>query len=572
MDRHQPEPAAALVAYFSMEIALEPAIPTYAGGLGVLAGDTLLSAADLHVPMVAVTLIHHKGYFDQILDASGCQSEKGEPWHPALHAELLDARTKVLIEGREVKIQAWRYWVTSATGSSVPVILLDADLPENQESDRSLTDSLYGGDDHYRLSQEIVLGIGGVRMLRALGYSGLATFHMNEGHASFLALELLEEHLGHPRLSEATEADVRAVRTKCVFTTHTPVPAGHDQFSRALVEQVLGTDRLGVLSATHCCPDSTLNMTFLALRFSHYINGVAMHHGAISQGMFPEYPIRAITNGVHAVRWTSTAFQGLYDRHLPEWRRDNVYLRYAIGISTQEIEAAHQSAKEHLLQEIQTKAGVVLDPRAFTIGFARRAAAYKRLDLLFTDTDRIRRIVAERGKLQIVYAGKAHPRDEPGKEQIRSVFRHGAALRSSQIQVVYLEDYGIQWAKLLTAGVDLWLNTPLRPEEASGTSGMKAAMNGVPSLSVLDGWWIEGCLEGVTGWAIGEADVPASSSDESASLYDKLGSIMSLYYQERHKYSAVMRSAIALNGSFFNTQRMLTQYVANAYTDLSERP
>lgn len=312
-----------------MEIALEPGIPTYAGGLGVLAGDTLRSAADLDIPMVAVTLVHHKGYFDQILDETGHQSEAPEPWEPGQHAELMSCSTSVPLEGREVRVRAWRYAMKGHSERAIPVFLLDTDCPENAEWDRTLTNSLYGGDEHYRLCQEAVLGIGGIRMLRELGYAGLTTFHMNEGHAALLSLQLLEEKLGHSRLGEATEADIRDVRSKCVFTTHTPVPAGHDKFPRDLVTKVLGGDRLGVLEVTRCCPDSLLNMTFLALRFSHYINGVAMHHGALSHDMFPDYPIRAITNGVHAETWTSPEFHMLYDRHIPEWHGDNLYLRYA---------------------------------------------------------------------------------------------------------------------------------------------------------------------------------------------------------------------------------------------------
>ena len=556
----------ARVAYFSMEIALEPEIPTYSGGLGVLAGDMLRSAADLDVPMVAVTLAHRHGYFDQILDESGHQSEAPEPWDPSQHADLLGPSVEIPLEGRQVRIRAWRYTIVGHKDRTIPVFLLDTDWPENTEWDRSLTDSLYGGDEHYRLCQEVVLGIGGIRLLRELGYSELATFHMNEGHAALLTLQLLEEKLGHPRLSEATEADIREVRTKCVFTTHTPVPAGHDQFPRDLVEQVLGHDRLGILDATHCCPQSVLNMTFLALRFSHYINGVAMHHGAVSHDMFPEYPIRAITNGVHAETWTSPEFHALYDRHMPEWHRDNLYLRYAIGIARNEIQAAHQAAKLRLFQQVGTRAGVTLDPNVFTIGFARRATAYKRFDLLFSDPERLRKITEDVGPVQILYGGMAHPKDEAGKEQIRRVYEFAAKLRSPKLKIVYLEDYRLPWAKLLTAGVDLWLNTPLRPQEASGTSGMKAALNGVPSLSILDGWWIEGCLEGITGWAIGQdGEVREATAGEAESLYEKLAAITALFYQRHDDYTHVMRGAIALNGSFFNTQRMLAQYVENAY-------
>ena len=554
------------VAYFSMEIALEPDIPTYSGGLGVLAGDTLRAAADFGVPMVGITLAYRKGYFRQILDNAGNQSEAPTQWEPSEHLQQMEGKASVVIEGRHVHVRAWRYWIKGVGAYSVPVYLLDTDCPENSEWDRTLTDSLYGGDAHYRLCQEVVLGIGGVKILRRLGYADLTTFHMNEGHASLLVLALLEERIGDSNLAEATEADIREVRRQCVFTTHTPVPAGHDQFSRELMRQVLGADRAPVLDVTHCCPEDVLNMTFLGLRFSHYINGVAMHHGAISRDMFPLYPIRAITNGVHAGTWTSPAFQNLYDRQIPEWRRDNAYLRYVIGISTEDINVAHRLAKLALLEEVTTKTGVTLDVDAMTIGFARRAATYKRFDLLFADQPRLRDISEHTGPLQIVYAGKAHPQDEPGKDQIRQIFKHATELNGPRLRIVYLEDYGMRLGQLLTSGVDLWLNTPHKPFEASGTSGMKAAMNGVPSLSILDGWWIEGCLEGTTGWAIGkDGDIGEAASDEAESLYTRLNEIATMFYQRPSAYQSVMRAAIAINGSFFNAQRMLSQYVANAY-------
>jgi starch phosphorylase len=556
----------ARVAYFSMEIALESGIPTYSGGLGVLAGDTLRSAADLATPMVGVTLVHRRGYFRQRLDARGNQFEEDAPWKPEVLLEESGARASVEIEGSEVHLRAWKYSIRGISGHKVPVYLLDSDLVENTPWDRTLTDHLYGGDVHYRFCQEALLGIGGVRMLRELGYTHLTDYHMNEGHAALLALGLLEQRLGKPELGSATEEDLEAIRSQCIFTTHTPVPAGHDQFSRALMQQVLGAQRMRVLEVTHCCPEGTLNMTYLALKFSRYINGVAMHHGEISQEMFPLYPIRAITNGVHAVTWTAPSFRELYDRHIPEWRRDNLYLRYARGISLKEIHQAHAAAKRALLQEINSKTQVKMDEKVFTIGFARRVASYKRPELLLGNGDRLRRMAKEFGPLQIVFGGKAHPQDESGKELIRRVMEMAEYLKDA-IRFVYVQDYDMRWAQLITSGADLWLNTPQRPQEASGTSGMKAALNGVPSLSVLDGWWIEGHAEGATGWAIGaESDQPEELSEETASLYDKLEqTILPMFYRQTSRFTEVMRSTISLNGSFFNSQRMVSQYVANAY-------
>jgi starch phosphorylase len=554
------------VAYFSMEVALDPTLPTYSGGLGVLAGDTLRSAADLAVPMVAVTLVYRQGYFRQHLDKMGNQTEEPSAWRPEERLEEVAGTVSVSIEGRAVLVRAWRYWVQGVGGHRVPVYLLDTAIPQNSPWDQTITDQLYGGDTHYRLCQEAILGIGGVEMLEHLGYTGITSYHMNEGHSALLTLALLERQIGRSNLGSANEEDLQAVRRKCVFTTHTPVPAGHDQFPRDLMRQILGEERSSVLHVTHCCPEHLLNMTFVALRFSHYINGVAMHHGEVSRGMFPRYSVRAITNGVHAVTWTSPPYRDLYDHHIPEWRRDNLYLRYAIGISVDEIRSCHAEAKRALLDRVKAHTGAALDEKIMTIGFARRAATYKRADLLFANLERLRWITRHIGPLQIIYGGKAHPHDEDGKALIRRIVELASSVNDA-LKVVYVEDYDMSWGASITSGVDLWLNTPQRPHEASGTSGMKAALNGVPSLSVLDGWWIEGCLEGITGWAIGHGgDIAEDSASEVASLYDKLEMlILPMYYGRPAAFAEVMRSTIAVNGSFFNTQRMLSQYVANAY-------
>jgi glycogen phosphorylase len=560
-----PDERPARIAYFSMEIAVDPQIPTYAGGLGVLAGDALRSAADCGLPIVGVTLLHRRGYFRQQLDEEGQQSEQPEEWSPEAVLERVEPIVSLTLAGTRLSIRAWRYWIEGVTGHKVPIYFLDTDLPENPSWERTLTNNLYGGDERYRLCQEAVLGIGGVRLLRLLKNSDIVRFHMNEGHSALLTLALLEERVGRPNLSTATQDDIEVVRGQCVFTTHTPVPAAFDQFPLELAREVLGPDRISILDVTRCDPPGNLNMTYLALRCSRYVNGVAMHHGEVSHGMFPNYPIHAITNGVHGVTWTGAPFQELYDRHIPEWRRDNLYLRYAIGIDLEEIRQAHLRAKREMIQAIANATGVQFDENVATLGFARRAAAYKRAEMLFTDLDKLHAIRRQAGPFQVVYGGKAHPRDEEGKAVIRRVFQAAAALRDS-IPIVYVPNYDLNWARLLTSGVDLWLNTPHRPYEASGTSGMKAALNGVPSFSVRDGWWIEGHFEGVTGWSIGFDQDPEQHDIEVVSMYDKLERvILPMFYARPNAYAEVMRSAIAVNGSFFNTQRMVSQYVLNAY-------
>jgi starch phosphorylase len=555
------------IAYFSMEIALDPAIPTYGGGLGILAGDMLRSAADLELPIIAITLLHRKGYFRQRLDAGGNQTEEADPWIPESVLQPVEGTFAVRIENRDVHVRAWRYSVHGMAGFIVPVYLLDTDLPENSDWDRTLTDTLYGGDQHYRICQEIVLGIGGVALLRSVGVKNANSYHMNEGHAAFLTLALLEEQLALRKYTVPVEADFEVVRRRCLFTTHTPVQAGHDRFPWELVKQVLGEAQTTLLQQVGFGSDGVLNMTNLALYFSRYVNGVAMRHGEVSQDMFPQFPIHAITNGVHAATWASPPFHDLFDREIPEWRRDNAYMRYAVGIPLEEIKKAHCLAKSALLKEVQRRTGVLLDESALTIGFARRAATYKRADLLFKDIERLKYIAESVGPIQILYGGKAHPHDAGGKALIQRVIQAADGLKN-EIKILYLENYNMALAMLITSGVDLWLNTPQRPQEASGTSGMKAALNGVPSLSVLDGWWVEGCVEDVTGWAIGY-DSKISDDDsaaESASLYDKLErKIIPMFYRAPQAYAEVMRFAIALNASFFNTHRMLSQYKANAY-------
>ena len=555
------------IAYFSMEIGLESNIPTYSGGLGVLAGDTLRAAADMGVPVVAVTLVYREGYFHQVLDGGGSQTEVPFVWHPEEVLEQLPHRVSVLIEGREVQLAAWKYVVHGVTGHTVDVLLLDSDVPENTAGDRALTSRLYGGDARFRLCQEAILGFGGVELLRELGYYEKdLVHHMNEGHSALLSLGLLERQIGAGEAEAVTDSAIEAVRCQCVFTTHTPVAAGHDKFPWDLVRRVLGEKRAALLVAGGCCDNNSLNMTSLALRFSRYANGVALRHEEVSQDMFPGYQIRAITNGVHAVTWTSDPFAHLFDKHIPEWRYDNEYLRYALAIPLSEIQAAHAEAKQAMIAEIQKRSGRRYSDTVLTIGFARRATPYKRASLVFSDIERLKTIARTAGPLQIVYAGKAHPRDEPGKDLIREIFSASEALGET-VPVIYLPDYDMELAKYLIAGVDIWLNTPQKPHEASGTSGMKAALNGVPSFSVLDGWWVEGHIEGVTGWSIEHiGDTADSTAAEGTFLYRKLErTIVPLYYNKPVAFSRIMRSAIALNGSFFNAQRMVSQYRSSAY-------
>ncbi len=552
------------IAYFCMELGIENSIPTYAGGLGILAGDMLRSAADLSVDVIGVTLLYRKGYFHQRFDESGWQIEEEENWDPAQELILLPALANIVVEGRVVIIQSWLYKMRGVNGQINPIIFLDTDVEGNSEEDRAITSKLYAGDRRMRLMQEAVLGVGGFRMLQTLGALNIEKFHMNEGHSALLTLELYRRHL-------AADEPIEEVRRRAVFTTHTPVAAGHDMFDGDLAFSVLGKEFVPEEIRHLAFVDGKLHMTHLGFSFSGYHNGVAKKHSEVTRELFPCYHIESITNGVHVGEWVSDSIAALFDSYIPGWRLDAHNLRYALVIPTEELRLAHATMKARMCEYVhKQEPSVLFDPQVFTIGFARRATLYKRGDILFHDIERLKRIAEKCKGIQIVYAGKAHPNDRDGKLMMQEIIRLMGTLTASKVKCVYLPNYDIELAKLLVAGVDLWLNTPVRPMEASGTSGMKAAMNGVPHFSTLDGWWLEGHIENLTGWSIGphpedkiSHDVDAEDVDD---LYKKLEYvIIPRFENDQHAWVKMMRSAIAINGSFFNTQRMVEQYVLGAY-------
>ena len=545
------------IAYFSMEIGIDEHIPTYSGGLGILAGDTIKSCADLNVPVVAVTLLSEYGYFYQKIDEQGNQIELPLQFVVSDFLKSLPTTTTIQIENRDVKLRAWYYPYRGLKDYIVPVFFLDSNIEENTPWDRELTKHLYGGDNKYRLAQEVILGIGGVRMLEALAYNTIDKYHMNEGHAALGTLELYRRF-----------QDVEKVRDQCVFTTHTPVAAGHDQFDLSIVRDMLG-EMVPEFIMDEVTFENKLNMTRLALYFSHYVNGVAKKHGEVSRMMFPGYSIDSITNGVHTRTWVSDPFQKLFDTHMPGWRSDPMMLRSAFSIDKSEIWSAHMEAKKKLIDFVNHRYNLGMNYDDFTIGFARRQTEYKRPDLLISDPERLKEIAASKGKIQLIYAGKAHPKDNSGKESIKKIFKIMKELNFENIKMAFINNYDMRIGKLMTSGVDLWLNTPRRPMEASGTSGMKAAHNGVPQFSTLDGWWIEGRIENITGWAIGSRKSNERDSvdeDDRNDLYKKLeNTIIPKFYNDRDNWIRTMRSCIAINASFFNTDRMIQQYVLSAY-------
>jgi len=545
------------VAYFSMEIGVNSDIPTYSGGLGVLAGDVIRSSADLRIPLIAVTLVSRKGYLKQKITPDGTQLDYPDEWEPEEFMRLLPTTILLKIGEREVKVGAWAFDQQSLTGGVVPVLFLTTDVEGNAQEDREITDYLYGGDEAYRLKQEIVLGMGGVRILEALNIN-IKKYHMNEGHSSLLTLELLRRN----------EMNVDKVKNLCVFTTHTPVEAAFDKFSYDLVSQVLGTEVPTEVLERYGGPDR-LNMTLLALNLSKYTNGVTEAHMEYSRKLFPGYHIQEITNGVHSYTWTCQYFRQLFDSHIRGWANEPELLVRVDAIPDEELWEAHVKAKRDLFDFIDENAGARMDADALTLGFARRATEYKRATMIFSDLEKLEE-VERQGKIQLVFAGKAHPRDEMGKRLIKDIYGYIDRLKN-QVQIVYLENYNMEMAAKLTSGVDVWLNTPMPPYEASGTSGMKAAHNGVVNFSVLDGWWIEGCVEGLTGWAIGPPPDETISQEERrkrelGDLYNKLEYLITpKFYQERDSWINMMKNSIGKVANYFNTHRMMRRYTTDAY-------
>lgn len=536
------------IAYFSMEIGLNENIPTYSGGLGILAGDHIKSAADLNVPLAAVTLLYKRGYFIQNINPFGMQEELYPYFDPRAFMEPLPLRITVRIEGRDVHVGVWKYNQEGITGR-VPIYFLDTDLPTNAPEDRLITQYLYGGDHHTRISQEAVLGIGGYLALKRLEPK-ITTYHMNEGHAVFLTLALLKDLGG----------DEAQVKSKCVFTTHTPVPAGHDKFAYDLAEKVIG--EYLPKNIRQLAGMEILNTTVLALNLSRAANGVSELHGEISRQMFPGYNIGHITNGVHHLSWTGPEFKALFDKYIPNWRQEPKLLGDISMIPDSDIVEAKKKAKRRLISYVNSVSAVGFTDEQLTICFARRAAAYKRATLVFSDLEFLFNL--SRDRVQFVFAGKAHPQDEPGKELIKEIINIGRQYEN-KLRLVFVPNYNIWVAGLMTAGADVWLNTPRRPREASGTSGMKVCFNGGVNMSVLDGWWREACKNRINGWAIGD-DEDQSDEAAAADLYQDLDDMVTTYYANPKQWLSIMRRSISDMAPQFNTHRMVMEYFHKYYT------
>lgn len=538
--------SAKIVAYFSMEIALEKDLKTYAGGLGILAGDILRSASRQNFPMLGITLLNKHGYFKQVINSKGKQEELIDRSN-LKKLELLSFKMYINIGLDKVLFRVWRYFLRHDDGLKIPIYFLDTDWPENREKHRRLCENLYPGDKRKKLKQAILLGRGGVKLLNKIGLEKISKIHLNEGHGALAAIELF---LSSKESSEASK--IKDVRRRLVFTTHTPVPSGHDIF---FGEFLLKYQPDFPVQIKEIIENDTINFTKLALFFSSYSNGVSKKHSRVSRDMFPDFEINSITNGVESSFWSAPEMMSLFDKHVPGWRHNNTLLRKAQKISLGEIKEAHLVAKKRLIKFIAKQKKVNFIEDALIITFARRFAPYKRPTMLLSDLNRLKNINKSTGPIQIIYAGKAHPDDEVGRTLISEVNKKISDI-SREIKIVFLENYDFEMAKLLVSGSDIWLNNPALPNEASATSGMKAAHNGIMQISTFDGWWPEGYVKNKTGWTIEEVN----------DLYDILErKVLPLYYHYPEKWLKMMRSTIALNASYFNTDRVLKEYIKKAY-------
>ncbi|MHA1374004.1 MAG: alpha-glucan family phosphorylase [Promethearchaeota archaeon] len=556
-----------LVAYISMEIGIDSSIPTYSGGLGVLSGDTVRSAADLEIPMVAVCLCYSSGYFYQLFNEKGEQKEKEIEWNYFYEFEKIAKPITIKIEDKEVLVTAWLYKVIGQSGHIIPIYLLTTDVEGNEDWMKKMTGSLYDSTSRWnRIVQEQILGIGAVKLLKSLGYKSLEVYHLNEGHGSFSIVELFNS-LG----------DLEKVKESVVFTTHTPVPAGHDKFDQKLVEKVF-KNRFPSEIRKLADDNGSLNMTFLGMNVSRYQNGVAKKHGEISRKMFPNNDIDYITNGIHLPFWISKPIRKMFERKWPNWKSNPYILQNAIELDDLELFDAHIENKFNLINYQKGHSWNLLDEELITFGFARRFATYKRATLIFHDIDRLGKLC--QGKAQFLFAGKAHPKDVMGKDYIKKIYESGEYLYDNYgVKVVLIENYNMDLAHMLVSGVDVWLNTPERYREASGTSGMKAALNGILNCSVLDGWWLEGYKRNpMAGWAIGPDDSnpndPGVSNDwdiDSNAFYEILENEIISTYMNHDEWLFRSKNAISL-AAFFNTHRMVEQYARKAWKLERQKP
>jgi starch phosphorylase len=539
-------------AYFCMEIAINENIPNYAGGLGILAGDTLLSARDMGIRMIGVTLLYKEGFFRQEIGFNGEQLEKPEKWDPYEHLEKLPQEFSISFQNRDIIFEIFQYTLNQKT----KVIFLNTDNKKNHPKDRLICKRLYNKTDKdIFLQQMILLGIAGEKALQILGYDNIKTYHINEAHSGFLTLAL-----------KAKELSDEEVRSKCVFTIHTPLKSAHPKIPLDLLKKYLPKGFFEILPEQSKF-DNSLLLADMVINYSKYTNSVSKRNQQKLQKMYPNQKIETITNGINVARWVSLEMKKLFDKYIDFWKKHPVNLEAVNLIPDAEILSARASAKKRLEKELKKTCNEKFDSNIFTIGFARRFVTYKRADFIFRDPKKLNEIAEKYEGIQIVFSGKA-PKDQPeGRDLLKKILQYkNSSELSKKIKIFFLPNYNIKLAKILIPGVDLWLNNPIIPLEASGTSGMKGALNGVPHLSTLDGWWKEGAQESVTGWTIGKGKEGIEYEKEDLkSLYHKLEEICDIFYNYPEEWLDIQKNTISINGKYFNTNRMLGEYIRNAY-------
>jgi len=541
-----------------MEIGVDNRIPTYSGGMGVLAGDMAYSFADLGLPATFVTLLSRNGYNSQKLDAAVGQVDAPQPWDWSGLLTPTNAKATVEIGEKAQTVGAWEYKVHGK--AEVSVLFLNTDYPENDVPVREATDRLYGGEPSHRLIQDIMLGIGGYRVLKALGRDA-SIYHLNESHAAFATTELLRD-----------TGSLNETRRKCVFTTHTPIAAGNDVFPLAAVESALRN--CGWVNWKAESVDGAINLSRLATKYSAVTNAVSLKHSFVSERIMGHNHITYVTNGVYHKRWVHPEMKKVFSAHLPGWEESPSMLVEAVRIPSDDIARAHSTAKRGLVSLVNSTGGPSFREEPIIISMAKRITGYKRNGMILGDPGRLQRMAEGIGGVQIVVAGKTHPRDNVAKGILADILRRADSMNRStpSVRVAVLENYDIELAQALVAGSDVWLNNPRRPLEACGTSGMKAAMNGVLNLSTNDGWWLEGGIEGVNGWGIGKrtewADLSESKEGEDEEdLYYKLSSVvLPLYYRDQGMWREMQKRSIATVGPLFNSYKMVEDYVDRVYS------
>ncbi len=555
-----------MIAYFVMECAVDSRIPTYSGGLGILAGDTLQSFADLDVPAACITLLWKDGFTEQKISNSGVQLDSIQAWDIEKYMQPTNIKIKIPIGGKDVAITAYKYTVESTRGDNeIDAYFLTSDVPENDPETRKICDRLYIEGGLTRLKQEIILGIGGYEMLKAIKYKPFL-YHINESHSAFLIASLMKEM-----------NDLNRVKARVVFTTHTPIPAAFDKFEMKDVADMLegycSKQILYEIYREKLGDNDELNLSWLAIKNAKNVVAVSRKHKFVSESIFEGYKLKYVTNGIHHVKWASSHHKMLYTKYIKGWEEDPDLLRGAACIPDSEFAQAHILSKETLVEVVNSENDASFIPEDFTIAMAKRVTHYKRNNLILSNPDKLIEIAERKGNIQIIFAGKAHPADPDGKSIIKSIHDSAQYISSKtkKVKIAFLENYNIHMAGIILSGVDLWLNNPVRPLEASGTSGMKASLNGVPNFSVLDGWWLEACMEGINGWGIGPrpawSDLSYSSDMQDLNdIYGKLEfNILDLYYKNFSDYLKIMKMAVSSIAPYFNTHRMVSEYVTDLY-------